>query len=59
MRVKEQDGNPKAVRLDPEDDRLLEACANTEKLTYSDILRRALRTYAKHIGVEPQSSKVA
>lgn len=51
MRVRKQDGNPKAVRLDPEDDQLLEACAKAEKLTYSDILRRAVRLYAKHIGV--------
>lgn len=58
MRVKKQDGSPKAVRLDPEDDRLLEACANAEKLTYSDIIRRAVRLYAKHIGVQ-QDPKAA
>jgi len=51
MRVKKQEGAPKGVRLDPEDDRLLEACATAEKLTYSDIIRRAVRLYAKHIGV--------
>jgi uncharacterized protein (DUF1778 family) len=40
-----------AIRLDAEDRALLEACAKTEKLTKSDILRRALRAYAKSIGV--------
>jgi len=58
MRIKKQDGAPKGVRLDPEDDRLLEACANAEKLTYSDIIRRAVRLYAKTLGIQPES-KVA
>jgi uncharacterized protein (DUF1778 family) len=40
-----------AIRLDAEDRALLEACAKAEKLSKSDILRRALRAYAKTIGV--------
>jgi hypothetical protein len=51
MRIKKQDGSPKAVRLDPEDEQLLESCCKAEKLTYSDIIRHAVRLYAKHIGV--------
>lgn len=40
-----------AIRLDAEDRALLDACAEQEKLTKSDILRRALRAYARSIGV--------
>lgn len=40
-----------AIRLDSEDRALLEACAKAEKLTKSDIMRRALRAYAKALGV--------
>jgi hypothetical protein len=40
-----------AIRLDEEDRALLEACSQAEKLTKSDILRRALRDYAKKLGV--------
>lgn len=40
-----------AIRLDAEDRALLEACSAAEKLTKSDIMRRALRAYAKTIGV--------
>jgi len=40
-----------AIRLDAEDRALLEACVKAEKLSKSDILRRALRAYAKTIGV--------
>lgn len=42
------------VRLDEEDLGLLESCAEREKLTKSDILRRALRAYAAGIGVTPE-----
>lgn len=38
-------------KLDGEDRALLEACSQHEKLTKSDILRRALRAYAEHLGV--------
>ncbi len=59
MRIKKQDGTPKAVRFDDDDNRLLEAVSKFERLSYSDILRRALRQYAKQLGVEPQQDKVA
>ena len=39
------------IRLDDEDRALLDACAAKEKLTKSDILRRALRDYAAKLGV--------
>ena len=45
-----------ALRLDAEDRALLEECAQHEKLTKSDILRRALRAYAASLGVEPTKS---
>lgn len=45
------------LRLDDEDRALLEGCAAQEKLSKSDILRRALRAYAKALGVEPSSAK--
>ncbi|MEB2314114.1 MAG: hypothetical protein OZ921_15350 [Sorangiineae bacterium] len=44
-----------ALRLDAEDRALLEACVRTEKLTKSDILRRALRLYARELGVTPEA----
>ena len=40
------------ARFDDEDLRLLEACKAAEKLSTSDILRRAIRFYAKHLGVD-------
>jgi hypothetical protein len=40
-----------ALRLDAEDQALLEACKRVEKLTASDILRRGLRMYATKLGV--------
>lgn len=45
------------LRFDAEDRALLEACAAKEKLTRSDILRRALRAYAKTLGVELEPPK--
>jgi uncharacterized protein (DUF1778 family) len=42
-----------AIRLDEEDRALLEACAKAEKLTKSDIIRRAVREYARKLGVAP------
>jgi len=51
--LRKQDGTPKTVRFDKDDEQILDECCKVEKLSYSDILRRALRTYAKQIGVEP------
>ncbi len=59
MRYSKQSGNPKAVRMDPEDEQLLVACAAAEKLSMSDTIRRAIRAYAKTLGVAPQQDKVA
>ena len=42
------------LRLDAEDRALLEACSKAEKLNRSDIIRRALRVYAKKLGVKPE-----
>jgi hypothetical protein len=44
--------DPVGLRLDDEDMALLEACVRAEKLSKSDILRRALRAYAKTLGVD-------
>jgi uncharacterized protein (DUF1778 family) len=45
------------LRLDDEDRALLDAVAAHEKLTRSDILRRALRAYAKDLGVTVEPVK--
>jgi hypothetical protein len=50
------------IRMDDEDRALLDACSAKEKLTKSDILRRALRAYAASLGVtagvaKPRRSK--
>jgi len=42
-----------AVRLDDEDRALLEAISKREKLSKSDIIRRAIRAYAAELGVKP------
>lgn len=42
------------LRLDTEDRALLEACSKREKLSKSDILRRALRAYAQALGVKAE-----
>jgi uncharacterized protein (DUF1778 family) len=39
------------LRLDAEDRALLEACSKAEKLSKSDIIRRAIRAYAEKLGV--------
>ena len=39
------------VQLDQEDRSLLEQLSATEKLSKSDIVRRALRRYAKDLGL--------
>ena len=59
--MKRQHGNntPKAVRFDSEDEQILQACADCEKLSLSDTIRRAIRAYAKTLGVQPQQDKVA
>lgn len=49
--------DPLGLRLDDEDRALLDACVAAEKLSKSDILRRALRMYAKAIGVTPQPKR--
>lgn len=41
------------LRLDRDDKALLNALIVHEKLTRSDILRRAIRAYAKQLGVSP------
>ena len=45
------------LRLDEEDRVLLDACAAKEKLSKSDILRRALRAYATALGVTAEQPK--
>ena len=45
------------IRMDDEDRALLDACSAKEKLTKSDILRRALRAYAAEIGVTADVAK--
>ena len=52
-------GNAKAVRFDEEDERILLACASAEKLSLSDTVRRAIRHYAKYLGVAPEPPKAA
>jgi hypothetical protein len=47
------------LRLDAEDQALLDACAAKEKLTKSDILRRALRAYAEGLGITAEPAKRA
>jgi len=44
-------------RLDSEDRSLLDALAEVEKLSRGDVLRRALRHYAKTLGVAPHSQR--
>lgn len=46
-----------AIRLDAEDRALLEAAAAKEKLTLSDTMRRAIRTYALSLGVQAEPPK--
>lgn len=44
-------------RLDEEDRALLDALAAAEKLTRSDVLRRAMRMYAAQLGIKAPKSK--
>lgn len=48
-----------AVRLDDEDRAILEALAKLERLSNSDIIRRAVRAYAKDLGVVSQPQQPA
>lgn len=41
------------VRLDSEHRAILEALCAHERLSKSDVFRRALRHYADHLGVKP------
>jgi hypothetical protein len=45
------------LRLDAEDRAVLEACSKHEKLSKSDILRRALRAYAASLGLEAKPKR--
>ncbi|MBN1605085.1 MAG: CopG family transcriptional regulator [Polyangiaceae bacterium] len=45
------------VKLEDDDRALLDACSKFERLTRSDIVRRALRHYAEHLGVKPEQQK--
>lgn len=45
------------LRLDDDDRALLEACATREKLSKSDIVRRAIRAYALSIGVDLETKR--
>jgi hypothetical protein len=47
------------LRMDEEDQELLEACARHEKLTKSEILRRALREYARKLEMKVGTSRPA
>lgn len=40
------------LRLDERDRALLDALVDVERLTKSDVMRRALRHYAAHLGIE-------
>jgi len=53
------DNAPKAIRFDAEDEQMLQACADAEKLSLSDTVRRAVRHYAKHLGLDPQATTTA
>jgi len=44
-----------AVRFDDEDRQYLDQAAKLERLSRSDIIRRAVRAYAKALGINPQS----
>lgn len=45
------------LRLDERDRALLDAMVERERLTKSDVVRRAIRHYAEHLGVkQPKTS---
>lgn len=43
------------LRLDAEDKKIVNALIAAEKLNRSDVIRRAIRYYAKSLGVEIQN----
>jgi hypothetical protein len=45
-----------AVRFDDDDRAVLDAVMKYERLSASDIIRRAVRKYAKDLGVETQAT---
>lgn len=46
------------MRLDARDRALLDALVEHERLTKSDVMRRAMRHYAAHLGIkEPKPAK--
>lgn len=45
------------LKLDEEDAGLLARAAEVDKLTRTEVLRRALRLYAKQLGVKPAPAK--
>jgi predicted transcriptional regulator len=47
------------IRLDPEDVELLDAMAAKEERSRSDVVRRAIRAYAKELGVAPKTKSRA
>lgn len=53
MYAKEQFLN---VKIDPEDLALVKQLMAAERLRKSDIVRRALRAYAKQLGIEPSKA---
>jgi uncharacterized protein (DUF1778 family) len=55
-----QPGQPNVnLRLDDEDLKLLQEASKREKLNRSDTIRRAIRAYAKQLGISPQSENAA
>lgn len=49
----------RAVKFDAEDDAALVAAAKLEKLTVSDIVRRAVREYTRKLGIPNQTKPAA
>ena len=47
------------IRFDNDDKKLLKQLCAVEKLNRSDVVRRAVRNYAKQLGVTQQQDKVA
>jgi hypothetical protein len=45
------------VRFEGEDLELLQDLIEAERLTRSDVVRRAVRAYAKQLGVKPRRTK--
>jgi hypothetical protein len=45
------------VKLDAEDRELMQKLVDAERLTRSDVIRRAIRAYAKQLGVLPKSKR--